>query len=66
MAPTRGFAYAVSIACMLVLAALPISFLGMAFDDPALLTAGLTLLALGAAGVVVLLVMLGSRGAEES
>jgi len=66
MAPTKGFAYAVSVACVLVLTALPIFFLGMAFDDTALLTAGFTLLAVGAAGVVALLVMLGSRGAEES
>jgi ABC-type microcin C transport system permease subunit YejB len=66
MAPTRGFAYAVSIALLLVLTALPVIFLGMAFADSALVQAGFTLLAVGTAGVVVLLVLLGGRSPAES
>jgi hypothetical protein len=66
MAPTRGFAYAVSVALLLVLASLPIIFLGMAFAESGLMQAGFTLLAVGTAGVVVLLVLLGGRSPAES
>jgi hypothetical protein len=62
MAPTRGFAYAVSVALVLVLGGLPVSMAGMVLNDSALLNAGFALLTVGGAAVVVLLIMLGTRG----
>jgi hypothetical protein len=66
MAPTRGFAYAVSVALVLVLGGLPISMAGMVLNDSVVLQAGFAMLGVGAAAVVVLLIMLGTRADAKS
>lgn len=62
MAPTKGFAYAVSVALVLVLGGLPVSMAGMVLNDSAVLQTGFAMLGVGGAAVVVLLIMLGTRG----
>jgi hypothetical protein len=66
MAPTRGFAYAVSVVLLIVLVSLPLIFLGMAFGESVVVQTGFTLLAVGTAGVVVLLILLGVRSPAKS
>lgn len=61
MAPTRGFAFAVSAALIVVFAGLAGFMIGLVLDITAVTQVGLTLLGVGAAAAVLLMIMIGMR-----
>ncbi len=61
MAPTRGFAFAVSIALVFVLVGLPVWMFGVVAGASSLLQAGYLLVTIGGAAAIFLLIALGMR-----
>jgi len=61
MAPTRGFAFAVSIALVFVLVGLPVWMFGVVAGATTLLRIGYLFVTIGAGSAIVLLIALGMR-----